>query len=182
LNYKDLIESVYKTFQTFMDGWLFKSSVSLFVAIAASPEYSAASAFITLIFIDLVTKWLALAGAYLKDQGTPVSGIGGLCTCFANMWPAFKAGYISSDKMKHRFVGKILWYLVVTMTAAKTDNLIVTAGEAKMFLHSAWIYLALTEVSSILENLRDAGVEQASDLLGFVKGRLGVLMERYKQK
>ncbi|CVK18373.1 hypothetical protein SPSPH_044430 [Sporomusa sphaeroides DSM 2875] len=51
-----------------------------------------------------------------------------------------------------------------------------------LLLKVAWVYLAATEAISVLENLRDAGIEQAASPLDFLRSRLGVMLERFKNK
>jgi N-acetylmuramoyl-L-alanine amidase len=84
--------------------------------------------------------------------------------------------------MKHRFAGKLILYLILTIMAVDADFLLVAAGETPLLLKVAWVYLAATEAISVLENLRDAGVEQASGLLDFLRSRLSVLLDRFKTK
>ena len=61
--------------------------------------------------------------------------------------------------MKHRFVGKIIVYIVLTFMAVNVDKVLFASGEVPLILKVVWVYLAATEAISVLENLRDAGVE-----------------------
>jgi hypothetical protein len=47
-----------------------------------------------------------------------------------------------------------------------------------MLLRVVWIYLAATEALSILENFRDAGIEQAGGLIDFLRSRLQALLTK----
>jgi hypothetical protein len=49
------------------------------------------------------------------------------------------------------------------------------AGGEGVFLKASWYYLAATEAISIVENLRDAGVQSLDPLLAFIRTKLGGL-------
>lgn len=178
MNYKDLIEAIAKAGQGLVDAWLFKTVLALIVGALTSVHGSALLAFIVLIFIDLITRWIALSYKHLQDCGKSDD----LLSCVQNIPAAIKAGKINSDAMKHRFAGKLILYIALTIMAASADNMLKLAGEIPLLLKVAWVYLAATEAISVLENLRDAGIEQAGGLLDFLRSRLGVLLERFKTK
>ena len=119
-------------------------------------------AFVALIVIDLVTKWLALSREYLTKRKRRKTTT--LWQCVVNIPAARKAGYIKSEAMKHRFLGKIIIYLLIVFAGAAVDNIMVTMQ------HPTWAvllmvgYLSVTELISIVENLQDAGVEEAGKL------------------
>jgi hypothetical protein len=178
LDFRNLLEAMVKASQSLADAWIFKMAVALVVSTTTSVHGSALMAFATLVFIDLITRWIALCYAHLKDCGKDND----LISCILDVRQAFKAGYINSNAMKHRFVGKIIVYMVLTLMAVKTDELLQLSGETALILKVTWVYLAATEAMSVLENLRDAGVEQADGLLDFLRSRVGILMDRFKQK
>ena len=178
MDIENLLKAIVKAGQSLADAWLFKMVVALVVSTVTSVHGSALIAFATLVFIDLLTRWIALCYTHLKDCGMEND----LLSCILDIPKAFKAGYINSNAMKHRFVGKIIVYIVLTIMAVKTDELLQLSGETALILKVTWVYLAATEAISVLENLRDAGVEQASGLLDFLRSRLTVLVERFKQK
>ncbi|WP_312560202.1 phage holin family protein [Anaerospora sp.] len=177
MDYKDLLEAIAKAGQSLADTWLFKTILAVIVALVTSVHGSALLAFTVLIFVDLVTRWIAISYKHLQD----CSKSSDLLSCIVNIPAAFDAGWINSDAMKHRFAGKLILYLVLTIMAVDADFLLVAAGETPLLLKVAWVYLAATEAISVLENLRDAGVEQASGLLDFLRSRLSVLLDRLKQ-
>lgn len=119
-------------------------------------------AFVGLIVIDLVTKWIALAHDYLtkrKRRKTPP-----LWQCVTNIPAARAAGYIKSEAMKHRFLGKIVVYLIVIFAGAAIDNIMMTMDKPVWAVVLLAGYLSITELISIVENLQDAGVEEAEKL------------------
>jgi phage-related holin len=178
LDLENLLKAIVKAGQSLADAWLFKMVVTLVISTVTSVHGSALIAFATLVFIDLLTRWIALCYTHLKNCRMEND----LLSCILDISKAFKAGYINSNTMKHRFVGKFIVYIVLTFMAVKTDELLQLSGEAALILKVTWVYLAATEAISVLENLRDAGVEQANGLLDFLRSRLTVLVDRFKQK
>ncbi|SFM21494.1 phage holin family protein [Pelosinus propionicus] len=178
MDIENLLKAIVKAGQSLADAWLFKMGVALVISTATSLHGSALITFVTLVFIDLLTRWIALCYTHLKDCGLEND----LVSCILDIPAAFKAGYINSNAMKHRFVGKIVVYIVLTFMAVKTDELLQLSGEAALILKVTWVYLATTEAISVLENLRDAGVEQASGLLDFFRSKLTVWLDRFKQR
>lgn len=129
---------------------------------------TALGSFVGLVLIDLLTKYLALSALRLSDNKLP----GGLFRSLLGIWKAFKDGYIKSELMKTKFAGKILLYMILVSSAVNID---VMAGGEGVFLRAAWYYLAATEGISIIENLRDAGVQSLDPLLAFIRSKLGGL-------
>lgn len=119
--------------------------------------------FVLLVCIDLVTKWIALSKPF--------------CDCNPpSIWHEFLAipearrqGVISSEKMKTRFAGKILVYLLVAIASGVVDLILKDLGHGPVFMALCIGYLAATELLSIIENLNDAGVAAVSDLLTVIK-------------
>ena len=133
-----------------------------FMGAACSMHGQLLLAFVGLVVIDLITKWLALSRQYLtkkKRKKNPT-----LWQCFCNILSARKAGYIKSEAMKHRFLGKILVYFFVVFAGGLIDytmNVMEKPTWAVLLLVG---YLSVTELISIVENLQDAGVEEAEKL------------------
>lgn len=119
-------------------------------------------AFVGLIIIDLVTKWIALSKEYLTKRKRKKNVT--LWQCIVNIPAARSAGYIKSEAMKHRFLGKIIVYLLVVFAGALADNIMMTMGKPQWAVVLLVGYLSVTELISILENLQDAGVEEAGQL------------------
>ncbi|MDU2063792.1 MAG: phage holin family protein [Sporomusaceae bacterium] len=173
-----LSKAVIKSFCSLADAWLVKGFIVFLVGAATSIHGVALTAFIVLVVIDLFSKWIALAYAHLKDCNKEND----LFSCIADIPGAIKAGYINSDEMKHRFAGKIIVYMILTFMAVNVDTLLFASGESPIILKVVWSYLAATEAMSVLENLRDAGIEQAGSLLSFLRDRTTILLDRFKQK
>ena len=123
LNYKDLIEAITKAGQGLTDAWLFKTILAFIVAAVTSVHGSALLTFIVLIFVDLVTRWIAISYKHLQD----CSKVSDLLSCLLNIPAAFNAGRINSDAMKHRFAGKLILYMALTIMAVSADNMLKLA-------------------------------------------------------
>lgn len=138
------------------------------LAFATSSHGTALTAFVGLILIDLLTKYLALSAKRLSDLSLPT----GLWRCLIGIPAAFKDKYIKSELMKTKFAGKLILYMVLVAAAVQVDTM---AGGGGVFLKASWYYLAATEAISIVENLRDAGVQSLDPLLVFIRTKLGGL-------
>lgn len=146
-----------------------KATAAGALAFACGNQGTALMAFIVLIMIDLSTKWMSLSYMCLVDQGV-CQEQAGLWRCIKVMPHAFKKRYITSEMMKTKFAGKLILYMVLVVAAVHID---VMAGGNGVFLKASWYYLAATEAISIIENLRDAGVQSLDPLLVFIRNKLG---------
>ena len=126
-------------------------------------------AFVGLVIIDLITKWIALSKEHLskRKRKKPYT----LWECIVNIPKARKAGYIKSEAMKHRFLGKIIVYLLVVLAGATVDHIMLTMEKPAWCVLLLVGYLSVTELVSILENLQDAGVESAGQLHDIIEKR-----------
>jgi hypothetical protein len=158
---KEITIAMHKTAQTLADLWIVKIIISLVVAVISNNHAIALYIFTTLVFIDLVTKWIAISHEYQESLNRPSD----LASSIYYMNEARKAGKINSSTMKHRFGGKIILYLFLTVTSICVDYFANIAGYPQLWLPTVWGYLAITEAFSILENLQDASVEEVGDLL-----------------
>lgn len=143
-----------------------KATAAGALAFATGNHGTALLAFVVLIFIDLLAKYLSLSAKRLQDLALPA----GLWQCFVGIRAAFRDGYIKSELMKTKFAGKLLLYMLLVAAAVHVDQM---SGGGGIFLKAAWFYLAGTELISIMENLRDAGVQSLDPLLNFVRAKLG---------
>jgi hypothetical protein len=67
LDYKDLLEAIAKAGQSLADTWIFKTVLSVIVALVTSVHGGALLAFTVLIFVDLGTRWIAISYKHLQD-------------------------------------------------------------------------------------------------------------------
>ncbi|MCM0759621.1 phage holin family protein [Sporomusa sphaeroides DSM 2875] len=164
--FKNVLEAAKSAAVSIVDVAPVKATAAGALAFATGNHGTALLAFVILILIDLVTKWLSLSSKRLNEMSLEA----GLWQSFLGLRAAFRDKYITSEMMKTKFAGKLILYMVLVAAAVHVD---VMAGSEGIFLKAAWYYLAGTEFISIAENLRDAGVQSLDPLLNFVRSKLG---------
>ena len=169
MNYKLFFESVLTAGKTLYAGWSYKATAAAILAILLHKHAVLFYAFSLLVFIDCLTKWIAIAHDYLVKQGkTPT-----LMQSLIGIKAARSAGEIKSEVMKHRFLGKIAVYLLCVMAAASADLIMVELAKPTWAVGTIIGYLTATELLSIIENLNAAGVEGVQSLLDIIKRKKG---------
>lgn len=169
MDFAELFSSAKGTASHLSDNGAVKFVGASIVGAACSMHGQLLLAFVGLIIVDLVTKWIALSKEYLtkkKRRKNPT-----LWQCVTSIPAARKAGYIKSETMKHRFLGKIVVYLCVVFAGALADHIMQTMGNPTWAVMLLVGYLSVTELISILENLQDAGVEEAGQLHDIIEKR-----------
>lgn len=168
----EILESIFSSVKgaalSIVDSAPVKGAVAGIFTFIVGGHGSALMAFVTLIVLDLLAKYLALSAKRLTDLNLKA----GLWQCLIRIPAAFKDGYIKSEPMKTKFAGKLILYMILVLAAIHVDAM---AGGGGLFLKAAWYYLAATEAISIIENLRDAGVKSLEPLLNFMRNKLGGL-------
>lgn len=158
----ELYQNMVGTIGHLGENWAIKLAGAAFVGVACSMHAQLLLAFVGLVIVDLVTKWIALSKEYLckkKRRKNPT-----LWQCVTSIPAARKAGYIKSEAMKHRFLGKIVVYLCVVFAGGLADYIMVVMEKPTWAVLLLVGYLSITEMISIMENLQDAGVEEAEKL------------------
>ena len=125
--------------------------------------------FIFLVFMDCLTRWMALGAAFLKNHGHAEPGLWEACRAIP---AARRAGLISSQVMKKQGMEKLILYNVSVMTAAGADFLLKSSGTAPFLTSAIVSYLVVTETLSIIENLSEAGAGSLEKLAQQVRKRL----------
>ncbi len=166
--WKKVFEAAQNAVVSILDVAPVKATAAGALAFATGSHGTALIAFVILILIDLLTKYLSLSAQRLNDKGLP----SGLWQCLIGIYAAFQDKYIKSELMKTKFAGKLILYMVLVAAAVQVDKM---AGGSGVFLQASWYYLAATEAISIVENLRDAGVQSLDPLLAFIRTKLGGL-------
>ena len=82
-------------------------------------------------------------------------------------------GLISSEVMKHRFVGKLIVYILCVLAAVLVDVCMIALHQPIWAVPLVAGYLVVTELLSICENLNDAGIEAVGEIAALVKRRRG---------
>ena len=157
---KQLFASITGAVISLKDAWAVKLIASFLVAAICNLHVQLLLIFAGIVIVDLLTKWFALAEQYLNDNGKPC----GAWECFKAMPAARRAGYIRSDVMKHRFVGKIGVYMVLVFGAAMVDLCFKTLQKPEFLVALVVGYLMMSELLSIVENFQEAGVKEAEKL------------------
>lgn len=161
MNFTQLFEAAAHALDNLMTLWGMKLIMSAVVGALLSYHGRLLTIFVALVVIDLFTKWFQLSRQYLVDNEAEDLGAWAVLT---SMRQAHKAGYIKSDAMKHRFLGKIAVYMIFTFCAALLDGAFKTMGNPQFAVILTVGYLAVTEFLSILENLQAAGIKEAAKL------------------
>lgn len=161
MNFSQLFKAVAHALDNLMTAWGIKLVMSAVVGALLSYHGRLLTIFVALVVIDLLTKWFQLSRQYLVDNEE--EDLSAWAVLMA-MRRARRAGYIKSDAMKHRFLGKIAVYMVFTFCAALLDGTFKTMGNPQFAVILTVGYLAVTEFLSILENLQAAGIKEAEKL------------------
>lgn len=161
-----ILVEIQKNFNALMDNFVIKI-IGSSVAIMIVYHSMLCALFSVVVCLDLYTRWLALTKKYLESEDKESS----LFDCVKSMNTARKAGYINSYMMRKHFVSKMLTYFIAVFGAFIVDTILVKIGTKPMMVTTALGYLATTEMLSVVENLDEAGVAMAHDLVEILKGK-----------
>lgn len=160
------------------DGFAIKTVMAIFATIGiwllGLKHVQVLGIFICLVFIDLLTKWVAIAYQMLLDMGASPENIR-MTDKYWAIPAAFGKGLISSKHMRKPFGDKVLSYVLLTSAAWCFDFM---AQPYTFAVTLVWTYLGGTELTSILENMRDGGNPLASKLLDIVNEKLDSILKR----
>jgi phage-related holin len=148
-------------------GWPVKVGVSAGLLLCQK-HLAIFALFMLLVIIDLGTKWIALAYSNIVKNGIQKPSV---MTCIYGIPAAHRTGVISSAAMKNQFVGKIVVYMILTLSGCAIDGMMSGLSHNTNFASLVIGYLAATELLSIVENLDDAGVSAMHDLASMIKRR-----------
>lgn len=169
MNFDALKFAAFNSAQTLWHGISYKSIAAAILAILLHKHAVLFIAFSALVFIDCFTRWMSLSYKRLQGMGqTPsvMQIIGGIEAARAE-------GLISSEVMKHRFVGKLIVYILCVLAAVLVDVCMIALHQPPWAVPLVAGYLVVTELLSICENLNDAGIEAVGEIAALVKRRRG---------
>lgn len=169
MNFDALKFAAFNAAQTLWHGISYKSIAAAILAILLHKHAVLFIAFSALVFIDCFTRWMSLSYKRLQGMGqTPsvMQIIGGIEAARAE-------GLISSEVMKHRFVGKLIVYILCVLAAVLVDVCMIALHQPPWAVPLVAGYLVVTELLSICENLDDAGIEAVGEIAALVKRRRG---------
>lgn len=158
--------AVYNTAHTLTHGFTYKSVIGVILAVLLHKHAVLFMVFSALVFLDCFTRWMSLSYKRLQGMGktpTVMQIIGGIEAARAE-------GLISSEVMKHRFVGKVI---LCVLAAVLVDLAMITLYQPVWAVPLVAGYLVITELLSICENLNDAGIEAVQGLVNVIKKRRG---------
>lgn len=169
MNFDALKFAAFNAAQTLWHGISYKSIAAAILAILLHKHAVLFIAFSALVFIDCFTRWMSLSYKRLQGMGqTPsvMQIIGGIEAARAE-------GLISSEVMKHCFVGKLIVYILCVLAAVLVDVCMIALHQPPWAVPLVAGYLVVTELLSICENLNDAGIEAVGEIAALVKRRRG---------
>ena len=151
MNFDALKFAAFNAAQTLWHGISYKSIAAAILAILLHKHAVLFIAFSALVFIDCFTRWMSLSYKRLQGMGqTPsvMQIIGGIEAARAE-------GLISSEVMKHRFVGKLIVYILCVLAAVLVDVCMIALHQPPWAVPLVAGYLVVTELLSICENLNE---------------------------
>lgn len=170
MNFDALKFAAFNAAQTLWHGISYKSIAAAILAILLHKHAVLFIAFSALVFIDCFTRWMSLSSKRLEslsgEKPTVLQIIKGIKA-------ARSEGLISSEVMKHRFIGKIIVYILCVLAAVLVDVCMIALHQPPWAVPLVAGYLVVTELLSICENLNDAGIEAVGEIAALVKRRRG---------
>lgn len=170
MNFDALKISALGAIDALLEGITYKSLIAALLAILLHKHSVLFLAFSALVFIDCFTRWMSLSSKRLEslsgEKPTVLQIIKGIKA-------ARSEGLISSEVMKHRFVGKVIVYILCVLAAVLVDVCMIALHQPPWAVPLVAGYLVVTELLSICENLNDAGIEAVGEIAALVKRRRG---------
>ena len=170
MNFDALKFAAFNAAQTLCQDISYKSVAAAILAILLHKHAVLFIAFSALVFIDCFTRWMSLSYKRLQKVGMSAPTVMQIIT---GIKAARADGLISSEVMKHRFVGKIIVYILCVLAAVLVDVCMITLQQPVWAVPLVAGYLVVTELLSICENLDDAGIEAVGEIAALVKRRRG---------
>lgn len=141
------------------------------IASALGIHFQLLGIFFVLEVLDVLTRWIALSAQLWKDLYPQTPG---------TVWQYIKFIYqghrwrrIKSEAMRNQFISKISTYCIILLFTSLCDMAMRIAGgpPISVLLPLVTAILSCTELLSCLENLAEAGVNVAGELIAIVKAR-----------
>lgn len=137
------MEAFERASERLVEDWQVKLVTTGLLAEGVFP-FELISLFALAVFIDLVTKWMALAHKYLEAKGEEDRD---MVSCILAIPSAHRAGMISSRQMKRQFAGKMVLYILLTVGGGAADRLLASVGRPDLFMEMCVSYLAASEMA-----------------------------------
>lgn len=165
MDYKAIGLGMGSTIKTLFSGLPIKLSGSVILALLLHQYAVLFYAFTFLVFLDCFTRWMSISYERLVGRGEQTH----LLNVLKGIKAARSEGLISSNVMKHRFVGKIVVYIICVVAAGVVDVCMLELIKPVWAVATVISYLVITELLSIVENLNDAGIEALQGLLDIIR-------------
>ena len=165
MDFDALTQSAHNFFGNF---WV-KATASAVLTVTGHQHAMLLLCFVLLVFLDCLTRWIAISYGYLREQGEEHPSL------LRSIWripAARRAGRIESRVMKEQGLCKLLLYGVCVIMACLWDLMMATLHAPCWMVNLMVSYMAITETLSVVENLSDAGVDSLARLVEKLKGRL----------
>lgn len=149
-------------------GWSIKAFIAAVLALLLHKHSVLFLAFSMLVVLDCVTKWIEISYKQLCSMGKEPT----LIRAILGVPAARRQGKITSEVMKHRFLGKLFIYLSCVFSAGVVDLVMKQLNVEQWTVTLAVSYLVAIELLSIVENLSGAGCENLGGLATAIKKKL----------
>lgn len=166
---KFIIESWNSLIDSFVLKELLSGAAAVAILLIGIKHVQILGVFILLVFIDLFTKWVAIAYQMLIDEYGYDKDQIAVWEKYRAIPLAFEKGLISSRYMRKGFVFKVATYVAATMTAVLFDEM---SGQKQFAVSLVWLYLGSCEFLSIMENLRDGGNAMLGKFLDLIRTKI----------
>ncbi len=163
------LEAMVQTLHSFFGNFWVKMTASAVLTVTGHQHAMLLLCFMMLVFLDCLTRWVAISYGYLREQGEENPS---LLRSIWNIAAARRAGRIESRVMKEQGLCKLLLYGVCVIVACLVDLMMATLHAPGWMVNLMVSYMAITETLSVVENLSDAGVDSLARLVEKLKGRL----------
>ena len=168
-----ILKFIIESWNSLIDSFVLKALLSGAAAIAiwliGIKHVQILGVFILLVFIDLFSKWAAIAYQMLIDEYGYDKDQIAVWEKYRAIPLAFEKGLISSRYMRKGFVFKVATYVAATMAAVLFDEM---SGQKQFAVSLVWLYLGSCEFLSIMENLRDGGNAMLGKFLDLIRTKI----------
>ncbi len=163
------LDPMLQTLHSFFGNFWVKMTASAVLTVTGHQHALMFLCFAMLVFLDCLTRWVAISYRYLREQGEDHPS---LLRAIWKIPSARRAGKIESRVMKEQGLCKLLLYGVCVIVACLVDLMMAALRAPGWMVNLMVSYMAVTETLSVVENLSDAGVDSLSRLVEKLKGRL----------
>lgn len=127
--------------------------------------------FFILEVLDILTRWIALSAQLWKSMYPQTPG--SVWQYIKFFWQAHRWRYIKSEAMRTQFISKISTYCIILLFSSLCDVAMRIAGGSAfaVLLPLVCAISCFTELISCLENLAEADVNVAKELMQILNKR-----------